>query len=407
MSNKEKYGEVMTPPWFVNNMLDYLPQHIFKDSERTWLDPGAGSGHFSLSLYQRGIRKILMIDINNEHVKTLRSIFGSERVLHGDFLSLQQKFDTIVGNPPFNAGGLKKVPTNKALKKKNDGETIWPKFVRHAVSLLNEGGILSMIVPSIWMRPDRAGMYEFMLKYRLENIQCFSNTETNRIFGGECQTPTCFFTLYKEPRRETISLYDGNKMIHYPIKKNWPLPVHGASVIKKLLPFVEKYGHLKIHKTNVAPKGTTFSLYKTQDNPYKNIRTCRVHGKTRPYLVYEYTNKKMAYSDTEKLVLAHKMHGFPFWDKGLGISRRDNYVILENMEIWAQFLSTRFARYIFEAARYRMMYLERQAFQFIPDIAKIEDFPKEEEAQMRWFGLEEGEIKLVLGRRQYETVDDL
>ena len=108
MSNKEKYGEVMTPPWFVNNMLDYLPQHIFKDSERTWLDPGAGSGHFSLSLYQRGIRKILMIDINNEHVKTLRSIFGSERVLHGDFLSLQQKFDTIVGNPPFNSGGLKK-----------------------------------------------------------------------------------------------------------------------------------------------------------------------------------------------------------------------------------------------------------------------------------------------------------
>lgn len=401
MLNKEKYGEVITPSFLVEMMLDSLPAHIFREPERTWLDPGAGTGRFSLSLYQRNIKKINMIEINKQHVQTLRSVFPPETVLEGDFLSLQQPFDTIVGNPPFNSDGLKKVPTNKALKKKHDGRTVWPLFVKHAVSLLTEGGILCMIVPAIWMRPDRAGMYEFMLQYRLENIRCFNNTETNRMFGGECQTPTCFFTLYKEPRRETITLYPG---ITYPMKKNRPIPVRGAAIIKKLLPFVERYGHVRVRKTNVAPVGTVFSPYKTPETPYKNIRTCRVRGGDRPYLVYEYTNKKMAYSDTEKLVLAHKMHGFPYLDEGLGISRRDNYVILEDMGIWKQFLSTRFARFLFETTRYRMMYLERYVFEFIPDIAKIEGFPEEEEAQMRWFGLDSGDIARILGGRRYGEI---
>ena len=100
------------------------------------------------------------------------------------------------------------------------------------------------------------------------------------------------------------------------------------------------------------------------------------------------------------------MQGFPYLDGGLGISRRDNYVILEDREIWKQFLSTRFARFLFETTRYRMMYLERYVFEFIPDIAKIEGFPEEEEAQMRWFGLDSGEIKLISAQRHYGLVDD-
>ena len=69
MSNKEKYGEVITPSFLVEMMLDSLPAHIFREPERTWLDPGAGTGRFSLSLYQRNIKKINMIEINKQHVQ--------------------------------------------------------------------------------------------------------------------------------------------------------------------------------------------------------------------------------------------------------------------------------------------------------------------------------------------------
>ena len=39
------------------------------------------------------------------------------------------------------------------------------------------------------------------------------------------------------------------------------------------------------------------------------------------------------------------------------------------------FLSTKLALYIFEATRYRMKYLERYAFQFIPDVTRLNGFP--------------------------------
>ena len=71
------------------------------------------------------------------------------------------------------------------------------------------------------------------------------------------------------------------------------------------------------------------------------------------------------------------MYGFPYIDATgrYGVSNRDNYVIvgrsLEQLEILRQFFSTKTALYIFEATRYRMKYLERYAFEFIPDITRM------------------------------------
>ena len=78
-----------------------------------------------------------------------------------------------------------------------------------------------------------------------------------------------------------------------------------------------------------------------------------------------------------KLILPHKMYGFTYMDSEgkFGISNRDNYVItnrpIEELEIIKEFLSTKTALYIFESTRYRMKYLEKYAFQFIPDIPKL------------------------------------
>ena len=76
------------------------------------------------------------------------------------------------------------------------------------------------------------------------------------------------------------------------------------------------------------------------------------------------------------------MYGFPYYDKTgeYGISNRDNYVILgytdNEFERLKQFLSLNLSLLVFETTRYRMKYLERYAFEFIPDITKIHDFPE-------------------------------
>ena len=40
------------------------------------------------------------------------------------------------------------------------------------------------------------------------------------------------------------------------------------------------------------------------------------------------------------------------------------------------FLSTKLALYVFECFKYRMKYLEKYAFEMIPDITKLKDFPE-------------------------------
>ena len=76
------------------------------------------------------------------------------------------------------------------------------------------------------------------------------------------------------------------------------------------------------------------------------------------------------------------MYGFPYldFDGSLGICTRDNYVIndysVSELEEIQLFLSSKFALFIFSVCNYRMRYLEKYAFSFIPDISKIPDFPK-------------------------------
>ena len=77
------------------------------------------------------------------------------------------------------------------------------------------------------------------------------------------------------------------------------------------------------------------------------------------------------------------MYGFPYYDETgrYGISNRDNYVIIDRTDDeflkLNAFLSTKFALYIFESTRYRMKYLEKYAFELIPNILKLNDFPLE------------------------------
>ena len=104
------------------------------------------------------------------------------------------KFDFIIGNPPYVIG-TKKVPTNNKLKN-NDGTTCWHLFIKHAVDLLNANKYLCFIVPSLWMRIDKANMYYYMNSYTILKLICYNNTESNKIFNKECQTPTSIF-LYK------------------------------------------------------------------------------------------------------------------------------------------------------------------------------------------------------------------
>ena len=406
--DKEQYGEINTPFSLIDTILDLFPDKVFEDPHLKWLDPGTGHGYFMMALYKRlyyGIiekipnpqarskhiieNMLYMCEINEIHKSHLESLFGDKaNIIYGDFLEYNQdfQFDCIIGNPPYNVNGAIKVPTNKLYSKKNDGKTIWTLFVKKSISILKPNGLLSMIIPSIWLKPDRAKMHDYMLSYQLHKIHCLTNTQTNQIFKKQAQTPTCFFLLEKKQRNGPISLYD--KILNsYQIFNNsmnlsneMHIPLCGVTVINKLSPFVLKYGKIPVIKTNMPLKNTSLTTSQDEIYKYPNISTT-VLAKTRPQIVINYSNKPLVFNDVPKLVLAHKMYGLPYHDKTgkYGISNRDNYIIKNysesELEVIRQFLSTKFALYVFETTRYRMKYLEKYAFDSIPDPTKLPNFP--------------------------------
>ena len=169
--------------------------------------------------------------------------------------------------------------------------------------------------------------------------------------------------------------------VTHTIKNRGAIPLFTSFIIQKLINYIDRAGTIDVVKTNMPRKKSSFALEPSKGYGYKNIKTC-ILNKLSPELVINYSNIKQAYADQPKLVLAHKMCGFPYLDENgdFGISNRDNYVIIERnieeLNIMRDFFSTKTALYLFEATRHRMKYLEKYAFEFIPDVTRLPDFPK-------------------------------
>ena len=68
----KKTGEVFTPAWLVQEMLEALPPEVFTDPLKTFLDPAAGDGNFLVQILQK------KIDQNHNLLQALHTTYGVE-----------------------------------------------------------------------------------------------------------------------------------------------------------------------------------------------------------------------------------------------------------------------------------------------------------------------------------------
>ena len=66
VTEKNKYGEVFTPPALIEKMLNELPVSVFKNPELKWLDPTAGVGNFMAVVYLRLMKGLEQWQSNKE-----------------------------------------------------------------------------------------------------------------------------------------------------------------------------------------------------------------------------------------------------------------------------------------------------------------------------------------------------
>jgi len=224
---KKKFGEVMTPLELVKEMLATLPEEVWSNPNLKWLDPANGTGAYPAVVIYKLMKGLKEWEPNEKkrykHIVE-NMIYVSElqpknmflwlclvdphdeydcNVYTGSFLDSGfdkhmkevwgvEKFDIVMGNPPFNENNS------------NSNEKIYYKFINKSYILLKNLGILCYVLPD-----DSISYIVNFEKYQIYYIN--SDNLVNRYFKG-IGTKILYFLSKKEiPYRNTIFIDDKNE----------------------------------------------------------------------------------------------------------------------------------------------------------------------------------------------------
>ena len=208
----KNYGEVLTPPALINDMLDCLPSEVWSNKDLKWLDPCNGVGTFPAVVVTRlmeGLKDAIPNDCERyEHIVNnmiyvceiqaknmflfhcsfdrkneykLNTYFGSfltdEFNEHMTNVWGVDKFDIVVGNPPYN----------EAFSNSGNAKDLFDKFIFKSLNICNK---LLFVTPTRWfskhslvkLRNTLLGNNKLKLIKQYHNSKdVFENTE---ITGG-------------------------------------------------------------------------------------------------------------------------------------------------------------------------------------------------------------------------------
>lgn len=228
---KKIRGEVFTPMKLVGEMLNTLPEEVWKNPNLKWLDPAAGMGNFPVAVYMRlieGLRYVkgyeneekrrkhilenmlYMVEIDKTNVFMMRKIFCGKiyklNIFEGSFLDYKNNiiFDIIVGNPPYQN-------TDDDGKRRALLNNLWSVFIdRSFNNLLKDNGYLLFITPYSWMTPGFKHKDIFYNNYIIHlNIK-----ECEKHFKGVGSSFSYYLIKKTKVKKETTVICQYDKKIY-------------------------------------------------------------------------------------------------------------------------------------------------------------------------------------------------
>jgi hypothetical protein len=420
---KEKFGEVFTPVSLILEMLALVPPHIWKNKDLKWLDPANGIGNFMIVVYYKLLatltpqfetqsecsahiikNMLYMNEINSKNVEITKELFKmidsnarTSNIYKSDFLKgsnvmmnkTKTKYDIIIGNPPYNAEGIR----SNARKKTGNEKSIYKDFIEKSIALLNPHGLLLFLTPNSWVRNPDFVLYKTPMHY-YKNIVI---NDAFRIFGRKsAQISLCYFLVEKTEKTMIPKIYDKctNNWIAYDIQKNGYIPFDAIGIQKKLMDLSKKWG----------------SLSKYLKKYYKKEKIPIIDSISGKYPISQINNKKIQaiqYSsnydcsiDGEKIILSGTSYGYPLHDK-YGILQNNAYrgfVFMgmdssADLKLLQSFLISPFVMYMYSITRTHQKYIDERVFSILPDITNIPGFRIS--AMYKLFGFTKGEIQCI------------
>lgn len=131
--------DICTPLECVQKMIEYVPKKFWLKKGVKVLDPCCGNGNFGALLqFLIPKKQIYFNDINKKRIKICKEILRPVNISSKNYFDINDKFDLVIGNPPYSGGGNK----NKSLSN---------HFIEHSIDLLKKDGFLCFITPNNWM----------------------------------------------------------------------------------------------------------------------------------------------------------------------------------------------------------------------------------------------------------------
>lgn len=410
-NEKSEFGEVFTPVSMIETIYERFPKKVWSDLSYTWLDPAGGIGNFPLVLFfwlmnglqdkipndtkraKHIIEKMIYIaEINANNVNICKKIFKTlcpeaiPNIHKGDFLKLDtksinwpDKFNCIIGNPPYNIGGT-------GLEGSKRTHII---FTEHSLKLLDKDGYLAFICPPSY-RETGSPMNELFKNANghFVFIKIYGAQETNRLFHIQGRVDGF---IYQKDTKGTTIIDDEYNIITNGLNINLDnhIPNFGFTVFQKLYDKVLKIGHIK------AFRNTEMSSIKS------NTFGCNGRNKVLHLIVEKgkrvfKTVKKHALSSTSKLLINGLGVPYVYYDSSgdYGPSQSP-VIILKPSKNVVNLVKSGFFPFVAWGLRLTGNNNLPYLFNAIPDVSKENNSYKTMSDIKRGFGLTNEEVKFI------------
>ena len=447
---KQENGEVFTPMCLVFEMLDNLDKHYIKEHGRSiftepsfkWFDPASGMGNFPVAVYLKlmeGLKTqipndedrkkhiienmLYMSELNKKNVFISHQIFNMNNqyklnIYEGDTLELDivsvwglelNSFDVILGNPPYNKGGIRS-HTGKQLGDKN--ETIWTKFIEKSFEWLKPDGFLAFINPLSWLKKSHS-LHNEMLEKHIVWLKLWDDSQSKGMINADI--PISLYVLQKtlntqNKKTEIISEIKRKKLtttsFEY-LNKNYSIPLAFHSIFDKLIQFIEKHNCSLEYKTKTIKSSGTKAKIPTEYT-LEDMWAIDTYTLNEGILVKKATEQHPD-ANKRKLIIANK-RGFKgaFIDEGkLSLTGNHKFYILgNNLELIKKIMDFNISVVISDYPKYGQSFLDSEAFKYLPDIRKLGITDITEDEFYKLIGLTRQEINQIKNPSSNEVVEE-
>ena len=440
-SERTLFGEVFTPLELVCEMLSHLPDDVWTNKNLKWLDPANGIGNFPIVVYYKLMETLksvpeknrskhiienmlYMNELNPVNVAICKIIFkmidptSNPHLSTADFLKMDclkklgiDKFDVIIGNPPYNSGGINAKTTKNVERDQTESETIWPIIVEKSLSLLrDENSYIVFIHPGSWIGLKSTNG-DMITNKQILFLRFYNYHEANLLFGNKSgKIPLTYYVLQNQDTKNNTMIYDNvaGQAVSFNIYKSNFVPTESIQMLQKINEMTQKYGSLKSNHATCRNINDDDYTQRTSKYPVVGIADKQIDIK--------YSRKNYNKFTGAKLILANSSMGYPIIDRtGFAYpSSSDRCLLYSNidkdknelhkLQQLQSYLYTNLMLYIINITKTRQNFFDNKIFEIIPDITKITDINNiTDELLIKLFKLDDADL---VGYEEYKKTGE-